>query len=158
MVLVSDGVSSVLSDDEIIDLARTAPDPTAAARRILSFSQELGGDDNATVIVVPLPGWGKVEGPDQTKELREYRRLQAGESKVEGSSLSAHHLIPFTFNSRLGAPEAYVVLPCGANTRAAPQHVHRHEDQTQQPTPTGQNSFALSGLPGPCPSWLSRSP
>ncbi|KAH6916840.1 phosphatase 2C-like domain-containing protein [Coprinopsis sp. MPI-PUGE-AT-0042] len=77
MVLVSDGVSSVLSDDEIIDLARNAPDPTAAARRILSFSQELGGDDNATVIVVPLPGWGKVEGPDQTKELREYRRLQA---------------------------------------------------------------------------------
>ncbi|TFK30767.1 protein serine/threonine phosphatase 2C [Coprinopsis marcescibilis] len=77
MVLVSDGVSSILSDDEIIDLARNAPDPRTAAQKILKFSQELGGDDNATVIVVPLAGWGKIEGPDQTKELREYRRMQA---------------------------------------------------------------------------------
>lgn len=78
MVLVSDGVSSLLSDDEIVDLARNAPDPRTAAQRIVSFSQELGGDDNATAIVVPFAGWGKIEGPDQTKELREYRRVQAG--------------------------------------------------------------------------------
>ncbi|EAU92668.2 hypothetical protein CC1G_01713 [Coprinopsis cinerea okayama7 len=77
MVLVSDGVSSMLSDDEIIDLARHAPDPRIAAQRIVSFAQELGGDDNTTAIVVPLAGWGKIEGPDNTKELREYRRLQA---------------------------------------------------------------------------------
>lgn len=77
MILVSDGVSSILSDDEIVDLARNAPDPRTAAQRIVSFSQELGGDDNATAIVVPLAGWGKIEGPDKTKELREYRRLQA---------------------------------------------------------------------------------
>ncbi|TFK77211.1 protein serine/threonine phosphatase 2C [Pluteus cervinus] len=77
MILVSDGISSILSDDEVVDLARGAPDPRTAANRILAFSQELGGDDNATVIVVPLAGWGKITGPDKTKELREYRQRQA---------------------------------------------------------------------------------
>lgn len=80
MILVSDGISSILSDDEVVDLARGAPDPRTAANRILAFSQELGGDDNATAIVVPLAGWGKITGPDKTKELREYRQRQAGES------------------------------------------------------------------------------
>jgi protein phosphatase PTC6 len=78
-VFVSDGVSSVLSDGEVVDLARNAPDPRSAAERILAFSQELGGDDNATAIVVPLAGWGKIQGPDKTKELRDYRRGQASE-------------------------------------------------------------------------------
>ena len=78
-MFVSDGVSSILSDGEVVDLARNAPDPRSAAERILAFSQELGGDDNATAIVVPLAGWGKIRGPDKTKELRDYRRVQAGE-------------------------------------------------------------------------------
>jgi len=77
LIFVSDGISSILSDDEVVDLARDAPDPKTAAERILSFSQDLGGEDNATAIVVPLAGWGKIEGPDKTKDLREYRRQQA---------------------------------------------------------------------------------
>ncbi|TFK36826.1 phosphatase 2C-like domain-containing protein [Crucibulum laeve] len=77
MILVSDGVTSILSDDEVVDLARDAPDPKTAAERILSFAEELGGEDNATAIVVPFAGWGKINGPDKTKELREYRRRQA---------------------------------------------------------------------------------
>lgn len=78
MVVVSDGISSALSDDEIVDLTRNAPTPKAAADRILSFSQELGAWDNATAIVVPLAGWGQVEGPDKSFALREFRRQQAG--------------------------------------------------------------------------------
>jgi protein phosphatase PTC6 len=77
LVFVSDGVSSVLSDGEVVDLARDAPDPRSAAERILEFVQELGGEDNATAIVVPLAGWGKIHGPDSTRELRDYRRIQA---------------------------------------------------------------------------------
>lgn len=68
----------MLSDQEVVDLARGAPNPKIAANRILSFSEELGGGDNGTVIVVPLKGWGKIQGPDKTKELREYRRNQTG--------------------------------------------------------------------------------
>ncbi|KAG6818034.1 hypothetical protein H0H87_009189 [Tephrocybe sp. NHM501043] len=77
MILVSDGVSSILSDAEVVDLARGARDPKAAADSILAFAQELGGEDNATALVVPLAGWGKITGPDSTKDLREYRRQQA---------------------------------------------------------------------------------
>lgn len=87
-VLVSDGISSELSDDEIVDLARGSPDPKTAAERILAFSEELGGEDNATAVVVPLAGWGRIEGPDKTKELREYRRKQAG-----GITLYMHNLV-----------------------------------------------------------------
>ncbi|KAJ7783663.1 phosphatase 2C-like domain-containing protein, partial [Mycena maculata] len=77
LVLISDGISSMLSDSEVVDLARNAPDPKTAAENILSFAQDLGGEDNATVIVVPLAGWGKIRGPDSTRELRDYRRHQA---------------------------------------------------------------------------------
>jgi len=77
IVLVSDGVSSVMSDDEVVDLARDAADPKQAAERILAFAEEMGSEDNATAIVVPLAGWGKIQGPDKTKELREYRQRQA---------------------------------------------------------------------------------
>jgi serine/threonine protein phosphatase PrpC len=80
MVCFSDGISSVLSDDEVVGLARDAPDPRTAAEQILAFAEELsGGEDNATVVVVPLAGWGKIRGPDRTKALREYRRRQAGQ-------------------------------------------------------------------------------
>jgi len=77
MVVVSDGISSALSDDEIVDLTRNAPTPKAAADRILSFAQEIGAWDNATAIVVPLAGWGQIEGPDKSLALREFRRQQA---------------------------------------------------------------------------------
>ena len=78
IVLVSDGISAILSDDEIVDLVRDANDPKIAAEKILAFSEELGGNDNATAIVIPLAGWNKINGPDKTRELRDYRRLQAG--------------------------------------------------------------------------------
>ncbi len=96
MVLVSDGVSSLASDSEVIDLARAAKDPKEAADRILSYVEDLGGEDNATAIVVPLAGWGKVTGPDRTRELREYRREQAGEHCVHSASAVSNSC----FNSR----------------------------------------------------------
>ncbi|KAI0257438.1 phosphatase 2C-like domain-containing protein [Lactifluus subvellereus] len=76
MVLVSDGISSVVSDQEIVDLARGAMGPQHAAKRILSFAEEMGSSDNLTAIVLPFAGWGHVSGPDQTKRLREYRSSQ----------------------------------------------------------------------------------
>lgn len=73
LTLVSDGVSSVVSDEEISDLARGAKDPRDAAQRIISFASEMASQDNLTAIVVPLAGWGKVTGPDRTKAFREDR-------------------------------------------------------------------------------------
>ena len=76
MVLVSDGISSVVSDQEIVDLARGATGPKHAASRILSFAEEMGSSDNMTAIVLPFSGWGQVSGHDLTKKLREYRSSQ----------------------------------------------------------------------------------
>ena len=73
VTLVSDGVSSVVSDDEISDLARGARTPREAAQRIVSFASDMASQDNLTAIVVPLAGWGKMTGPDRTKPFREDR-------------------------------------------------------------------------------------
>ncbi|KAF8506992.1 phosphatase 2C-like domain-containing protein [Russula emetica] len=76
MVLVSDGISSVVSDQEVVDLARGATSPKHAATRILSFAEEMGSSDNLTAIVLPFAGWGRIGGSDQTRKLREYRSSQ----------------------------------------------------------------------------------
>ncbi|KAI0255674.1 hypothetical protein BJV78DRAFT_1172494 [Lactifluus subvellereus] len=49
--------------------------PQHAAKRILSFTKEMGSSDYLTTIV-PSAGWGHLSGPDQTKQLREYRSSQ----------------------------------------------------------------------------------
>ncbi|ORX37257.1 phosphatase 2C-like domain-containing protein [Kockovaella imperatae] len=78
LVLVTDGLTDLMSDQEIIDLARNASDPTRAATTIIHFGEDLNADDNCTCIVVPLAGWGQVKGQDSTEARREYRRNQAG--------------------------------------------------------------------------------
>lgn len=62
------------------DLVRFAPTPAEGAKRVLAFAEGVGSEDNATVIVIPLLGWGKPQGSDATKELRDYKIDQAGES------------------------------------------------------------------------------
>lgn len=133
-MLVSDGISSILSDEEVVDLTRGTMDPKIAAERIISFSQDLGGDDNATAIVVPLAGWGKVTGPDKTKDLREYRWRQASECSCSDS---------FQFIDdckQLGQRDNDV---CNISytsvlyhVRSAVKHVHLLGDQTLQPIRT----------------------
>lgn len=86
LILLSDGITSVLSDEEIVDLSRTSPDPQSAAENVMNFAEEIGLDDNASVIVLPLAGWGDVRGPDLTKELRDWRRKQAEASMRERRS------------------------------------------------------------------------
>lgn len=76
VVLFSDGIGGVLSDQEIVDLCRDAKHPQDATKAILNFAEELGSDDNCTVLVVPLRGWGRIGGEDRTKKDREKRRSQ----------------------------------------------------------------------------------
>ena len=79
LILVTDGLTSLISNQEICDLTRGKADPTKAAWAILDFAEDLNPQDNCTCVVVPLKGWGKVKGEDMTKQRREYRRRQAGE-------------------------------------------------------------------------------
>lgn len=71
-----------MSHEEVNDLVRFAPTPGEGAKRVLSFAENIGSEDNATVIVVPLLGWGKPQGSDTTRELRDYKLNEAGKSII----------------------------------------------------------------------------
>ncbi|KAF8543690.1 phosphatase 2C-like domain-containing protein, partial [Trichophaea hybrida] len=79
LVLVSDGVSAVIGDQEICDVVKECRTPEEAGRELVEFVDEVGDvGDNATALVVRLGGWEKrAEGGDGwmgTKALREWRR------------------------------------------------------------------------------------
>ncbi|KAK9456171.1 phosphatase 2C-like domain-containing protein [Dipodascopsis uninucleata] len=86
LVLVSDGVSNFVSDQEIADIVTSTGyrsgfmrgTPQEAAREVVQFAEDVGGDDNTTCLVIRLSGWGKWTKPvDRTGELREYRLREA---------------------------------------------------------------------------------
>lgn len=82
MVLVSDGVSGHLSDQEIVDVVKEARTPEQAARDVTSFATETATDaDNATTLVVRLGGWERRSegglGSMGTKEMRDWRKTEA---------------------------------------------------------------------------------
>lgn len=82
MVLVSDGVSATLTDQEICDIVKECKTPDEAGRELVEFAEEVTTEgDNATAVVVRLGGWEKRglggEGYMGTKELRAWRRDEA---------------------------------------------------------------------------------
>lgn len=82
MVLLSDGVSGTLSDQEIVDIVKEAKTPEQAAKDVVGFATEVATEgDNATTIVVRLGGWERRSeggvGSLGTKELRDWRRQEA---------------------------------------------------------------------------------
>lgn len=83
IVLISDGVTNNLSDQEIVDLIKTnfnnrgvnRGNPSKGAEEVVGFVECIGGDDNATCLVVRLGGWGKWPIEDRTGKLREERMM-----------------------------------------------------------------------------------
>lgn len=82
IVLVSDGVSGTLSDQEIVDVVKEAKTPEQGAKDVVSYATEVSREgDNATCLVVRLGGWerrgeGGV-GSMGTKEVRDFRKGEA---------------------------------------------------------------------------------
>lgn len=82
MVLISDGVSGTLTDQEIVDIVKEAKTPEQGARDVVSFATEVSKEgDNATCLVVRLGGWERrIEGgmgSMGTKEVRDFRKGDA---------------------------------------------------------------------------------
>ncbi|ANB11125.1 type 2C protein phosphatase PTC6 [Sugiyamaella lignohabitans] len=67
LVLMSDGVTEMISDQEVVDLVINTANkagsgrgtPQDAAKEIVHYAAAVGGDDNATCMVIRLSGWGK---------------------------------------------------------------------------------------------------
>ena len=82
LVLVSDGVSGTLSDQEIVDVVKEAKTPEQGARDVVSYATEVSREgDNATCLVVRLGGWERRGeggmGSMGTKEVRDFRKGEA---------------------------------------------------------------------------------
>ncbi|KAI9005930.1 phosphatase 2C-like domain-containing protein [Gaertneriomyces semiglobifer] len=91
ITLVTDGVCGVATDDEIIDVAKTAPTFAKSASTVLAFADALGSTDNKTCINVRLPHYPDHPFPDLTKGSREARihahsrRRRSDENALEAS-------------------------------------------------------------------------
>ncbi|KAL4934482.1 type 2C protein phosphatase PTC6 [Aspergillus undulatus] len=82
LVLMSDGISESLNDQEVVDIVKEAKTPDEGSRNVVSFATEVTrSGDNATCLVVRLGGWERrLEGglgSLGTKESREFRRQDA---------------------------------------------------------------------------------
>lgn len=81
LVLCLDGITDVLTDQEIADIVMvhynnrgtTVATPQLGAEEVVKFVEFVGGDDNATCLVVRLNGWGMWPVTDRTGELRQSR-------------------------------------------------------------------------------------
>ncbi|RCI16045.1 hypothetical protein L249_2317 [Ophiocordyceps polyrhachis-furcata BCC 54312] len=89
LVLVSDGVSGSLADQEIVDIIKEAPTPEQGARDVVDYAVEVSDDgDNATCQVVRLGGWERRSegglGSLGTKEIRDARRAESEDPRRRG--------------------------------------------------------------------------
>lgn len=82
MVLCTDGVTGVLSDQEIVDVVKEAKTPEQASKNVASLAVEIAGgekgdSDNATCLVVRMGGWERrMEGGHGSLETKEGRDLR----------------------------------------------------------------------------------
>lgn len=63
LILNSDGIHFVLSDQEVVDIVNSCGVPSEAANILTDQALQFGSDDNATSMVIPFGAWGK----DRTK-------------------------------------------------------------------------------------------
>jgi protein phosphatase len=57
LLVCSDGVTNMLSDERLTELLVAEPDPARAAELVVAAAVEAGGHDNATAVVVDVVGW-----------------------------------------------------------------------------------------------------
>ena len=63
LVLLTDGLCSALTDQEILDCILDCEDPKTAASRLVDQALMYSCEDNATTLILPLGSWGK---PNET--------------------------------------------------------------------------------------------
>jgi len=64
LLLCTDGLTSMVSEDEIEDVLRTVPDPQEAAQRLVRMANEAGGVDNTTVVILDFSDDAAAGRPD----------------------------------------------------------------------------------------------
>lgn len=61
LLLTTDGLSFVLSDQELMDIVTSCHNPSEAAKFITDQALQFGSEDNSTAVVIPFGAWGKYQ-------------------------------------------------------------------------------------------------
>ncbi len=70
LLLCSDGLSSMITDDGIEDTLSRIEDPQRAADALVDQAIQAGGHDNVTVIVVNISGFGELREKKRNRKVR----------------------------------------------------------------------------------------
>ncbi|MEL6524740.1 MAG: hypothetical protein AAFQ07_03425 [Chloroflexota bacterium] len=55
MLLCSDGLWNMVSDDDIFEIIQNTPDPQQACDKLVALANNNGGADNITAILIKTP-------------------------------------------------------------------------------------------------------
>lgn len=75
LMLATDGLSFVLSDDEMVNIISSCQTPSEAATLLADQALHFGSEDNCSVIVVPFGAWGKYIAASNSLQYRFGRNL-----------------------------------------------------------------------------------
>jgi protein phosphatase len=64
LLLCTDGLTSMVSEDEIEEVLRSVPDAQEAAQRLVQMANEAGGMDNTTVLILDFSDGDATPQPD----------------------------------------------------------------------------------------------
>ena len=79
LILCSDGLTRLVNNDELADIAGTYP-PTEAARQLVALANERGGDDNISVSITHISHGqiqGKASGAGHPPEMPRWEDIQS---------------------------------------------------------------------------------
>lgn len=61
LLLLTDGLSFVLRDQEMMDIVTSCATPAEAAKQVTDQALQFGSEDNSTAVVIPFGAWGKYQ-------------------------------------------------------------------------------------------------
>src|SRR6202789_2733779 len=79
-VLCSDGLSGMVSDDDIEQIVTIAPDIREACRKLIQRANERGGEDNITAVLI------QIEEPDRAADSANSANGEGGERRARASN------------------------------------------------------------------------
>lgn len=134
LLLSTDGLTSMLDDEEIREILMATPEPEAAAHALVEAALAAGGKDNVTVIVVDFGRRGAA-GDDPSRTAEQPAVVLAGGGSGGGSYGS----------TRFGRP-----VPEAASPSQAPRS-HRMRDAPPAPAHLGDPLGGSGGSGAPAP-------
>jgi len=131
LLLCTDGLTSMLDDDDIREILEATPDPQAAAQALVEAALAAGGKDNVTVVIVDFPKRGG--GPDPSRTAEQPAVVLTG-----GGSYGSQRL------GRSMPGEGPASAP---SARRVPSHRMREADRPGPPAGPAPAGRPVHGLP-----------